>query len=89
MNTTHRKIIDHIRASMVLMKEIEEGLARQDVKFSENDKMFNVFVRQLTNGCSGCDFEEATGELFRHCSKCQLSLTSQAYELFVTRGVKI
>lgn len=46
-------------------------------------------VRTLLDGCSGCDFDEAEGGLFDHCTKCKHQITTDAYELFVRQGVQI
>lgn len=39
-------------------------------------------MHKLVQGCSGCDYDEAEGGLFCHCKKCQLKITTRAYELF-------
>lgn len=42
------------------------------------------FLRLLTEGCNmSCTYDEAEGELYCHCLKCQQKITELAYELFI------
>lgn len=44
---------------------------------------------RLLEGCSGCEYDEAEGGLFNHCSKCQHEIVTLAYELIVKDGMQL
>jgi hypothetical protein len=46
-----------------------------------NHEKYNALISTL-NGCGRCEYEEADGELFRHCTACQLRITTLTFELF-------
>jgi hypothetical protein len=56
---------------------------------SEQSAKARVLRRLLEEGCRSCDFEEADGELYCHCAKCQLAITRLAYELIVTNRMRL
>lgn len=41
------------------------------------------FIKQLEEGCSTCEFDEAEGGLMDHCDKCCRQITTMAYEILV------
>lgn len=47
-----------------------------------HEELFKV----VTEGCRECEFEEAEGELYRHCAKCQEKITQLSYQLYATPG---
>lgn len=46
-------------------------------------------LKLLREGCRGCDFEEADGELYCHCKKCQAEIVRGFYQLFVCDGIDL
>lgn len=41
--------------------------------------MVSAELTPLLSGCPNCDYDEAEGDLFRHCDLCQESITCRAY----------
>lgn len=48
-----------------------------------------IQLHNALKGCTGCEWDEAEGDLVDHCAKCQRRVTTLAYELFIGRGTPV
>lgn len=69
-------------------KKVEPPPQRGD--FEKLQKLKGEMIDRLVDGCHrDCNYDEAEGGLVNHCDACCRKITTDLFELIVTRGHKI